>query len=506
MKRILYKKSRRLISALFLCIILYLLACTIIPPLIGTRTKSRELLSLPVPVAARIGLIDTNEAALEWRLRLINSAQEEIILSTFDFRADSSGTDILAALLHAAQRGVQIRLIVDGINAQLHLTGRSVFQALAAHENVEVKLYNPIRLFKLWTINYRCHDKYLIVDRASYIMGGRNTSDLFLGSGGTSRRNTDHEVVVHDAVGIEELRADTACTVSAADKAALSGATFGSGAVFDSDAAFSFDSGKTSVAPLLNYFNDIWSQSDNQAFFADAEKESVKAAVAELAARWSEISSERPLAPIDWERETVQADGITILSGDCSARNKRPLLLNTLTELMRQAEESVILQTPYMICNRTMYDALQSVAAGPAQVQVITNAPQNGANPWGCADYLHHRRNILATGVSVCEWIGDASMHTKTILIDHRISLIGSFNWDMRSAYLDTELMLLADCPALNDLLRKEASQMLQQGRLVAPDGTATEGSDYVLPESSPVHDFLQRILSILIQPFRYVL
>ena len=36
-------------------------------------------------------------------------------------------------------------------------------------------------------------------------------------------------------------------------------------------------------------------------------------------------------------------------------------------------------------------------------------------------------------------------MHTKSILIDDRLSLIGSFNWDMRSAYLDTELMLLVE-------------------------------------------------------------
>lgn len=45
-------------------------------------------------------------------------------------------------------------------------------------------------------------------------------------------------------------------------------------------------------------------------------------------------------------------------------------------------------------------------------------------------------------------------MHTKSILIDDRLNLIGSFNWDMRSAYLDTELMLLVDCPALNAALR----------------------------------------------------
>ena len=58
-------------------------------------------------------------------------------------------------------------------------------------------------------------------------------------------------------------------------------------------------------------------------------------------------------------------------------------------------------------------------------------------------------------------------MHTKSILIDDRLSVIGSFNWDMRSAYLNTELMLLVDCPALNAALREQTEEMMRQSRLV---------------------------------------
>ncbi|MFR3324496.1 MAG: phospholipase D-like domain-containing protein [Oscillospiraceae bacterium] len=169
------------------------------------------------------------------RLRLIRSAQEEIILSTFDFRADSSGTDVIAALWGAAERGVQVRLIIDGINAQLHLSGSDVFQALAAHDNVEVKFYNPIRLTQLWTVNYRCHDKYLIIDRSTYLMGGRNTSDLFLGSGGTSRQNIDRDIVVYNG-GFTTASANT----------------------------------------LLEYFDRIWLLDTNRAFHAEAENHRVK--------------------------------------------------------------------------------------------------------------------------------------------------------------------------------------------------------------------------------------
>ena len=466
MKKLLPKKYRRLLWAgLLACLILYVLGSLLAPPLAGTQRKSDRQIKLPAPVAERVCLVDGNEEALRWRLRLIRSAQSEIVLSTFDFRADESGSDVVAALLDAAERDVQVRLLVDGMNAQLHLQGSTAFQALAAHENAEVRFYNPLRLTRLWSANYRCHDKYLIIDRSAYLMGGRNTSDLFLGSGGTARQNMDRDVVV--------------C---------------GSG------------SGRGSVAALLGYFEDIWALDTNREFRANGEKETVQRAAAALRERWTAITGAGRVTPIDWDGETIQAGGVTVLHGDCAARNKEPALLNTLTALMQGGRERIVVQTPYIICNRAMYDALEQAAGGTAQVQIITNAPQSGANPWGCADYLNQKKAILSTGASVCEWHGERSMHTKTILIDDRFSIIGSFNWDMRSAYLDTELMLLVDCPELNAALRAETDEMVRQGRLLLPDGAAVEGAAYTAPEMPLYKKLLQPVLRVVIRPFRYVL
>ena len=89
----------------------------------------------------RICCIDDNEEALLWRLRMIGTAKESIVLSTFDLRADDNGTKILAALNCAAARGVKIQLLIDGIYQQLFLAGSSDFQALASYENVDCLLY-----------------------------------------------------------------------------------------------------------------------------------------------------------------------------------------------------------------------------------------------------------------------------------------------------------------------------------------------------------------------------
>ncbi|MCD8389669.1 MAG: hypothetical protein LUC21_05855, partial [Oscillospiraceae bacterium] len=63
--------------------------------------------------AARVRSLDDNTDALCWRLRLIETALEDSVLSTFAFLDDESGQDIMAALYHAAARGVRVRILVD---------------------------------------------------------------------------------------------------------------------------------------------------------------------------------------------------------------------------------------------------------------------------------------------------------------------------------------------------------------------------------------------------------
>ena len=76
----------------------------------------------------KICCIDDNEEALLWRLRMIGTARESIVLSTFDLRADENGTKLLAALNCAASRGVKIQLLIDGIYQQLFLAEAVIFR------------------------------------------------------------------------------------------------------------------------------------------------------------------------------------------------------------------------------------------------------------------------------------------------------------------------------------------------------------------------------------------
>ena len=95
------------------------LTCTLVP--LAHPAQAPELPAAAEPTETRVRCIDDNGEALLFRLKLIEEAKEEIILASFDLRDDTSGTDILSALYAAADRGVQVRILLDGLNGDIHL-------------------------------------------------------------------------------------------------------------------------------------------------------------------------------------------------------------------------------------------------------------------------------------------------------------------------------------------------------------------------------------------------
>lgn len=407
----------------------------------------------------RVKSIESAEDALLYRLRLIENAKEEIVFSTFDLRADGSGQDIMAVLYGAAQRGVRVRVIVDGLNGFLHLQNSGVLRALAAEENVEVRFYDPIDLLRPWKLNYRLHDKYLIADGEKYILGGRNTNDLFLGSY-QEEQNIDRDLLV----------------VS--------------------------DGGEgTSVSQLLSYFESVWSQPENRTITgkSSSQTDALRERDAFLCSAYPEA-----FAAVDWEAETTAVARVSLLSGSPRAEDKAPELWDALVRLMAQGND-VLLQTPYIICNHKMYDDLEQLAAS-RQVRVLTNAVENGANPSGCSDYLREKQNILSRGLDVYEVVCGQSLHTKTILIGDDLSVVGSFNADMRSVYLDTELMLVVESEEVNAALRQESETYITQSRLALHDGGTEYGARFEETALPWAKRALYGVLSVVSRPVRHLL
>lgn len=448
--------------------ILYAALTFILEPLFShsaTENPSATFSAQYTPNSEQVLCIDDNTDALVWRLRLIESAQKEIIFSTFQLNGDTSGVDMMAALKHAADRGVQVKMLIDGGLGFFPLQSSKEFHALATTENVEIKFYNPVSLLTPWTGNYRLHDKYIAADDQAYILGGRNTMDLFLGNY-QEVQNTDRDMLVYSAT----------------------------------------QNPGNSIKQVQHYFRHVWQDPTNR-HVPYKRTAAVEKAAQNLDDRYQALHSLYPEAftETDWSAETLPVKEVRFLSNPISAHYKEPQLWRTLHKVM-QTGQNITIQTPYIICSDEMYAGLTDLTESGKHVEIITNAVENGANPWGCTDYLNEKENILATGSEVYEYAREHSLHTKTILVDDTISLVGSFNMDMRSAYLDTEIMLYIDSPEINAMLRQGITNDMEYSDHVMPDGSSTPGAHFERPAFSTGKNIVYQILRVIIRPIRHLL
>ncbi len=171
----------------------------------------------------------------------------------------------------------------------------------------------------------------------------------------------------------------------------------------------------------------------------------------------------------DYKSVTVSTDKITLLTNPTDIYMKEPWVMYGIGELMNNAKKDVVIHTPYIIADEYMYEVL-STASDNVSVKIVTNAAENNGNMFGAVDYVLHKEEILNTGVSVYEYEGGTSYHAKSMTIDDDISVIGSFNFDYKSMYHDTEIMVVIDSEEFNERLKASHLTYEQQARKAEVD------------------------------------
>ncbi len=504
------------VGKIFLWFLLIVVLVNVLAPLFCRKPDEKYLETLrqteftsKTAGTERIRCIDDNEEALLWRLRMIGTAKESIVLSTFDLRADENGTKLLAALNHAAAKGVKIQLLIDGIYQQLFLAGSSDFQALAAHENVEVGVYNPVTPANLFKLNYRMHDKYVIIDEKMYLLGGRNSNDIFLGDH-TEDINVDRDILVYDTSegqgeSLQQLEEyfheiwNESCVHIKRAKQTDKVDTAQTNAEQIQEENKPKDNSETEIQDSKESGSaSVKADSDKANKYAD-QYQHMEEIYASLLEKYNDIETYN-----SWEKDTTEANKITLINNGTQAGRKTPQVLQAIQYLSEDADH-VIIQTPYVICNGYMYDVLQEIS-DHAKLQIVLNAVEKGSNPWGCTDYLNQKKKILKTGANVYELMNDYPVHTKAVLIDDRLSVVGSYNLDMRSTYLDTELMLVIDSKELNQQIRATEDDYMEKSKEVLADGQETEGTKYEKKLLTWQKKLFYGVLRIIIRPLRQLL
>jgi putative cardiolipin synthase len=149
----------------------------------------------------------------------------------------------------------------------------------------------------------------------------------------------------------------------------------------------------------------------------------------------------------------------------------------SIENTVRGARSHVVMHAAYFIPQKDTLDLLQAATARGVQVQVLTNSLASIDGLAAMAGIANRRTAVLDSGISLFELNSHAAdrkdyiharrltplgMHTKSFVVDDRLSFIGSYNMDPRSKYINTETGVIIRSPAFAARMKSYLVQGLQ--------------------------------------------
>jgi cardiolipin synthase C len=385
-------------------------------------------------------LLDARDAFAA-RILFAQAAERTLDVRYYIWRRDISGTWLLEALRSAADRGVRVRLLLDD-NHTSEID--PLLEALGAHPNIQVRLFNPfINRAHRWIdyvtdfsrLNRRMHNKSFTADNQATIVGGRNIGDEYFGAT-SGVLFADLDVVAIGPV-VNQVASDF-------ERYWESGSSYPASALMPI-------ANETQIADVIT-----------AASRAERESASVEYMSAIRSSAFVRDWNDGHLEPVWAATRLVSDDPIKGLG--LAAPNA--LLFQTVKQVIGASTARVDVVSPYFVPTRVGVDILEGLAKRGVKVTVLTNALEANDVAIVHAGYAKWRRELLQNGVTLYELrrvsadfsteararlsgSSGSSLHAKTFSVDRARVFVGSFNFDPRSADLNTEMGLVIESPAL---------------------------------------------------------
>ena len=499
-------------------------------------------------------LLGGPQAAYGSRLALIENAQKTLDLQYYAIHADASTGRLVRGLRAAAERGVRVRILLD----DFHTIGRdALVLGLAFIPNIEMRLFNPLAgsrgtgfnrmlnaIGEVSRIQQRMHNKLFLADNVMGVTGGRNLGDAYFGNA-TTGNFVDVDVLAAGPI-VQDLSR-----------------SFDS--YWNNERAYpvqslvsreEFQRIRDRARRIDQELSDEAAEARNQPKPPDGEPRPGAGPTPEQRARaWDEKPLDLRSAAFVWAPALMLADApgkIPADSGPGAVRNpdlvvSRPELpsrsataladlassgdtvVEGLLHLIGQARTDLLIISPYFVPGPDMQQAFAAARARGVRIRVLTNSLASNDAPIAHVGYARHRKALLAAGVELYELRSEqadfgnvfgssggsgvsgesrAMLHSKVLVMDGRLLVVGSMNLDLRSQLQNTEIALLIRSGELSRMaaeqiergMRERAWHVeLAQGTLVwhAPEGSGLQDTD-TEPDASATLRFLLRLFGPL--------
>lgn len=405
----------------------------------------------PIARAETICILAEHDPALWARVRMFELAEREIDVACYAVGADHVSLAILAMLRDAADRGVCVRLLIDGIHDELPAAVRCHLR----DHGVQIREYHPILLRRPDWLNFRLHDKLIVVDGEHAIVGSRNVENHHFGRG--CNVFLDRDVYV---------RGD-----AARDAANYFACRWNGGDIREAGASGVAAAGDfLSACPTCGKRVEIdWSEccAAQAGCILDAERDRLLACLPsaeELNAALAETTHET--GPVCFLHDSTD-----------SPCWRTPGMEKDVVALIDRAECEIVIATPYIILSAEMRRAFKAALARGVAVRVLTNSSESTDVLLAHAAYENDKRGIARMGIRLWEFQGPEHFHEKTFVVDGRWTIVGSFNLDVRSQTHNTEVAMRIDDEAVAAHVLGSLEERFARALPIGRDGRAMEGA-----------------------------
>ena len=451
--------------SLIALLLLLLAGCATVP---GSYYTKQESTALAHPETTRLGqqvevqtrahaglagfrLISQGVDGFLLRAELAGAAERTLDLQYFAVQNDETGKMLMDGVLHAAERGVRVRMLIDDSGDVAR--DRQVM-ALAAHPNVEIRIFNPffsrgVLDFMRYVegvvassrLNYRMHNKLFVADNSVAILGGRNIGDEYF------QASKETEFGDFDVLTIGPLVAPISKSFDS---------------FWNSDLSIPIEAlsfGKPSAASLDEY---------RAALSENLSKMSASPYVQRLAAG-------DPLTPIlTGKSALIWAKGELLYDSPekskvQSGEEPGQLLRHPLVDAIKTVKSELLVVSPYLVPGDGGMKLLEGLRDRGVHVRILTNSLASTDEPVVHSAYQKYREPMLKDGIELYECRpvlgepdargsggslknpsgGQFALHAKVFVLDRRWLFVGSMNFDRRSLKLNTEIGVLIDSPEL---------------------------------------------------------
>lgn len=405
-------------------------------------------------------LLDRFEDSFQARVDLIKQAKESIYISSYAFHDDEMGAILLSLLHYQAQRGITVKVLVDDLGSKINSYLNTALNIAGA----EIYLFNKKSIRRpVKTVKYRMHDKLFIVDNQYLIMGGRNSKKVYYGIGEIPFR--DRDIFYHGAIA------------SSAQKYFL-----------DLHKANHIKRARVITIKNARDFKKL---------------EKVQAALKTIFNRLEARNFKVFSAGLNWDKDLQYVENPTFVHDEIRLKKKKMSgTSKKLMDLIKAAESEVLIDSPYFILTPEWHEIFKNLRGKGVKIRFLTNSLMATTSRFSFpqAGYLASKTKILALGIDLFEYYTKETLHAKTVVIDNKIGVIGSYNFDPRSQNLNTEVISFFYDIQMARKLKSSMNDALTKARKIGADGKPI-GSEKEFPETSRMKVIRTRIIQYLIFP-----